>query len=63
MIESTPWIIAACGVVAAHHSRLSSPDPLTRMAAGNGLAVAREWLLEARESVVALEACYALPSD
>jgi hypothetical protein len=63
MIESTPWVVAAGMAYVAHHGRLSAPDPLTRMAAGNGLAVAREWLSQARESVLALEACYALPSD
>lgn len=63
MVETTPWVIAAGLAYVAHHQRLASPDPLTRMAAGNGLAVAREWLSEARDSVLALEACYALPSD
>ena len=63
MIESTPWLIAAGQDCAFHSQRLASPDPLTRMAAGNGLAVAREWLSQARNSVRALEACFALPSD
>ena len=63
MVDTTPWVIAAGLAYVAHHQQLASPDPLTRMAAGNGLAVAREWLSEARDSVLALEACYALPSD
>ena len=61
-MQTTPWIEEAGQAYLAHFEKIGSADQLTRMAASNGLAVARAWLVEARQAILSLEACYSQPS-